>query len=245
MRDGAIAVVLTGSHARGDAHVTSDIDILAFTQRAPRRRPDSWSYSLGRRNGHLVSIGWRTPAEVRRRFAQPHRVCTIIPGWRQAIILHDPQGIAARLKRRAEAWTWDDVAAACDAWVAEEITGYAEEAQKLAAAIARADWRNAAIQRSILAVHLAPILAVHLRLLYGTENRLWTLVDERIGEPWTSTQARALSEYGESMTVSCHAAFKLYALAVETVRPLLNRRQRAVVDGAIRPAGGRGSRDSR
>jgi hypothetical protein len=53
-----------------------------------------------------------------------------------------------------------------------------------------------------------------------------------MGQPWASTQARALSEHGESLEDSCRAALELYRLAAAEVRPLLTRHQREVVDAA-------------
>ena len=61
------------------------------------------------------------------------------------------------------------------------MTGYAGEVHKLAAALRNGNRPLAAIQRSLLAVHLAPVLAVHRRILYGPENRLWDLVSGAMG----------------------------------------------------------------
>lgn len=230
---GARAVVLTGSHARGDAHAHSDIDLMAIVPRRPSgedRR--TWLRPVRVIGGQLVTVAWETEASARATFRNPERATTFVPGWREAIALHDPDGFAARIKRRAEAWTWREIAAAADAHVANGITGLAEEVHKLAGMLATGNRHAAAAQRSILAVWLAGLVALRHRILFGTDNALWELVAERMSEPWASTQAAALSENGEALEASCAAALRLYALAAAEARPLLDRGQRAVVDAA-------------
>ena len=218
---GAHAVILTGSHATGDANPLSDIDLLAIGK-GP-------GYALSRRGRYLLSTEWRTAAACRASLRAPATVCAAVPGWRQAVIIEDPRGVAAAIQRRAHAFTWDAINEACDRWVAEQITGYAEEVHKLVAALEGGQLRAAAVWRSVLALRLAPIMAVHHRILYGSENVLWDLVASDMGEPWSSTQSAALSEHRESHDVVCRAALQLYSLAATECRPLLDARQRKVV----------------
>ena len=230
---GAIAVVMTGSHARGDAHAASDVDLVTMVAKKPRdedRR--TWLRPSRIRGGVLVSTPWETSASVRAAFRDRRLAPTFVPGWREAVILHDPAGAAAKLKRSAERWTWDIIAADCDRHAADGITGLAEEVHKLAGLLRIGSKHAAAAQRSILAVWLAGHIAEHRRILFGSDNVLWDLVAESMGDPWSSTQARALSEHGESLEDSCSAALELYRLAAAELRPLLDRHQREVVDAA-------------
>ncbi|MEX2246298.1 MAG: nucleotidyltransferase domain-containing protein [Dehalococcoidia bacterium] len=246
MGHGALAVVLSGSHARGDAHAASDIDLIVVLAKRPSdsdRR--GWLRPYRRRDGALVSLAWETARSTQASFRDPRLAPVFVPGWREAMIIADPPGVAARLQQAARRWTWESIADACDRWAAEHVTGLAEEVHKLAGTYARGQRHVAAAQRSILAVHLAAPIAVRRRILFGTDNALWDLVAERMGETWASVQARALAEGGESFDESCRAALELYALAAREVRPLLDAEQRAVVDGAIgevaartRPASG-------
>ena len=233
MREGAIAVVLAGSQVRGDAHPHSDIDVIAIVRSVvpPAQRTGALvPYRV--RGGTLVAIACETPASVRSAFRSPEHAPTFVPGWREAIVLADPHGIAARLKRQAERWTWDKIAPACDEHVARSVTGLAEEVHKLAGLYAAGNVTAAAAQRSILAVWLAGVMAVHHRILFGTDNELWRLAGERMGSRWRRAQSAALSLSGESLAQSCRAALALYALAAAEVRPLLSREQRAVVAAA-------------
>jgi hypothetical protein len=227
---GARAVALTGSHAPGDATAASDLDLIVVG--------DGPAYLLEVHEGVLVAQAWASELEHRARLTRPGQVGSAVPGWRQAVILHDPHGTAAQLQREATDWTWEPHAEECDAWVAEEVTGLAEEVHKFAAALEAGRTLTAAVQRDLLALRLAPILAVRLRLLYGSENLLWDRVGELIGADWRAAQAAAFSTGGESFEESCAAALRLYRMAAEWVVPLLDGRQATVIDGALGVAGG-------
>lgn len=224
--DGAEAVVFVGSHARGDGGPESDVDVLAVG-------PREYSFRLERRGGLLVSVSSRPPGLYRQAFGEPGSVCAAVPGWRGAVPLYDPEGIAASLIEEARIWTWGPLERRCDGWVAEEITSLAEEVHKLTSALRREDHQTAAAQRSILAVHLAPILAVHHRILYGSENRLWGLVSDAMGEEWRRTQSAALGLNNEPFDETCRAALQLYGLAADEAKNLFDGRQERVVRHAI------------
>ena len=97
-REGAEAVVLVGSHARGDAGPGSDLDLLAVGQ-------ESYLPRLDLRGGLLVSVSMQPPAAHRESFESPELVCEAVPGWRDALVLHDPEGLAASLVAEARSGT--------------------------------------------------------------------------------------------------------------------------------------------
>jgi len=120
----------------------------------------------------------------------------------------------------------------CNTWIAEKFTGWSEEVHKLANALAAGRLNAAAVQRNLLATHLAPILAVHFRILYESENYLWDIISERIGAEWAETQSRAFGLNGEDFETTCRTALRLYVLTAREVDALLDGRQRAVVQYA-------------
>ena len=193
---------------------------------------ESYLPRLERRDDVLVSISMQPFSVHKASFEQPELVCTAVPGWREAIVLHDPEGLAASLIRQARDWTWKPLERRCNEWVAEEVTGFAEEVHKLVTGIESGNLPKAAVQNSLLAVRLAPVLAVHRRILYGSENRLWELVSEAMGGKWRRVQSAALGLNNETLEESCAAALELYGLAAGEVAPLFDGRQRAVVDYA-------------
>ena len=96
------AVWLAGSHARADAVSHSDIDIGVIAEPG-----DGPAYRLDRRDGHLLSVAWTTAEATRASFDDPAVLGAAVPGWRGAVLLHDPEGIAAALQREAQAWDWE------------------------------------------------------------------------------------------------------------------------------------------
>lgn len=225
--EGALAVAVVGSHASGDATADSDID-LAVVGEGPH-------YRLEVHNGMLASVGWAPAEEQRRRLYDPDWLGTHVAGWRHAVLLHDREGVGAAIQAEAHAWTWELVSDRVDMWVAESVTGFTEEVQKLVTSLAREQMTMAAVQRSVLALRLARTLALHRRILYGSENRLWDIVAKEIPS-WRSTQGAALGVGGESLEDGCSAALQLFALAAREVIPLLDDRQRAVVDQGLERA---------
>ena len=226
---GAKAVMLTGSQARGDAYPQSDIDIIAIG-------PIS-GYRPSLREKHLVSVSWRTEDDIRESFRKPSDAGEIIPAMRSALAIYDPKGLAAQLKREAEAWTWDDIGDRCDKWVADEITGYAEEVHRLVGHLRLGHTWVAAVQRFVLSCRMGVILSVHLRILYETENRLWDLVARAMGDRWTKAQGASFGTGGQSFDETCAAALELYALTASKIRHLLDEVQYDIVANACEMAG--------
>lgn len=226
---GAEAVVLFGSWVRGDAYKESDIDIHAIGRGS--------RYELERFQGFLISVSWETVRSHHVSFRSPGNVGGIIPAWRGAKIIYDPKGIAEALKREAREWRWSLLGTRTDKWVAEELTGWAEEVHKLVGNLELGQRNSAAVQRSLLAIHLARILAVHHRILYDSENQLWDLVSAKMGPKWTKVQNTALGEGDENFMDTCHAALRLFALAAHDVRRVLDERQYRVVAHACEIAG--------
>jgi predicted nucleotidyltransferase len=235
--EGAEAVVLMGSYARGDAYAESDLDIHAIGK-GPQQR-------LEHDRGLLISVSWATRRQNREAFRNPREVGAVIPAWRSAMIIYDPRGIAETLKKAAQDWSWKSLGSHVDTWVAEELTSYAEEVHKLVGNLRLGRRSAAAIQRFLLAVRMAPILAVHHRILYDTENQLWDLVSTRMGAEWTRLQGIALGESSRKFEETCRAALQLFFLVAQQVKPLLDERQYNVVANACKIAGYLLTRDSR
>ena len=139
--------------------------------------------------------------------------------------------------QEAEEWTWDKINRRCDAWVAEETTGYAEEVHRLIGNLELGRAWAAAIMRNVLSFRVGMILAVHHRILYETENQLWDLVGRSMGNHWIKIQGAALGTGNESFRETCYAALELYFLTASDVKPLLDDGQLEVVAHACSIAG--------
>lgn len=235
--DGAEAVVLVGSHTNGTASPSSDLDLAVVGEGPPNR--------LEVRDGTLVSIG-RAPADVQRaRLYEPDWLATHVPGWRSAVLLHDPHGVAAELQNLARSWAWALVEADCNAWVVGWIVGLSEEVQKLATAVASGDRALAAVQRFVVAVRLVRVVAVHRRILYGSENALWRDVPTQLGPEWERGFASALGIEPDDDDAAVAGAMRLFELAAAEVSALLDQRQRDVIDHALQQGAATGARPAR
>jgi hypothetical protein len=226
--EGAQAVVLVGSHARGAAGPGSDVDVVVVG--------DGSHSGLDVRDGVLVSVSWVPEPEQRARMYEPMYLATHVAGWRDAIVLEDPEGVAASIVSEARAWSWELVADRCDSWAAERVSSFAEEVLKLAAALERRDDVLAAAERDILVIHLALPIALRHRILFTSENELWERVGSEAGTEWSGAQSAALAVNGEDLPSSCRGALRLFERACGELDPLFDERQRRVVDLALRAA---------
>lgn len=233
--EGAEAVILTGSWARGDAHPESDLDIRVVGDGEPKK--------LLRRGDFLVSVGWSTEKENVEMFSDPSEVGSIVPGWRSAELLADPSGKGAKLKERAEDWNWSEIEDETDKHVAAEITKLAEEVHTLFTNLELEIVSAAAATRSLIVSELVPIMSTHLRLLYESEKELWDSVSEKMGGRWREMQERAQGQNGDSFRACCRAAFELFLMAQEKTQGLLNDEQSKVVEHATKLAT-KGSKES-
>lgn len=204
--EGAQAVYLTGSWARGDAHPESDLDIRAV---GPER-----DKHLFRKDGFLVSSEWQTKEQQLETFEDPEKVGSVVPGWRSAVLLQDPDGVAADIKQAAEVWTWDRVKDSIDAAISNQLAHYSEEVHSLYTNLEMDLSLGAAIQRGMVAKQMAPIVAIHERILYETEKELWDLVADKMGPEWEKVQEGALGLEGD-FTSGCKATFELFQMTVD------------------------------
>lgn len=216
--------MLLGSQARGDAHEHSDVDLVALG--------DGPDYVLRQVHDVLMSVSWRTPDAVRRSFADPSEAGGAVPGWRSGEILHDADGTLALLVDEARRWRWNDIETRRRTWVAAQATGWAEEVHRLVGSLMLGRARAAAVNRNLLATHLPMVAAVHMQILYESENRLYDLVGEAMGERWRNCHDAALGLHGEDLNSSSRAALGLYSLLAPEVDSYLSIEQRAVVSAS-------------
>lgn len=93
-RQGATGVALLGSHARGQSHALSDVDLYAIG--------DGRQYETRRIDRNLATVSWRSPEMVLDSFIQLPGCAQAVPGWRAA----HPNGVVAYLGAEAEEWLW-------------------------------------------------------------------------------------------------------------------------------------------
>jgi hypothetical protein len=89
---GVRALVLMGSHARGEAGPYSDIDLVRFTNGTDIQGAGSYLYQ-----GHLLVVSNVLPDEVERWFREPQVATDTVDGLRRARALLDREGYFALL----------------------------------------------------------------------------------------------------------------------------------------------------
>lgn len=225
---GADAVVLGGSVVRGDEHTYSDIDIVALGDGPP--------YSLRIVDDRLVSVSWSSADGIRQLFDSPPSAGATVPAWRTAEVLVDLRLRARALQEFAHEWRWARIDEACDEWVALEFTGLAEEVFRLAGLVERGNEFGVAMMRSVLALRLPAVLAVHRRLFYATENELWQIVADTFGAEWAAAHRAALG-IDAAADVAARAALRMWELAARDLEALIIGEDRAVVAAASVVAG--------
>ena len=225
LEQGAKATLLTGSHARGRARPDSDIDLFAIGD-GPRERFEVI-------DGRLASVHWWTPETARQRMQTPATAFVAALGWRDAIIVDDPLGVGEELRREAHEWSWDKISGEADAWVCDELVGWAEYVIKLVAARESGRALDAGALRAETVVKLAQLLAVRLRIETQSENGLWETLAERGGPEIRKPLEAALA--GER-DAAFAGTIRLFELLAEDVRDLLDDAQRAVVEHAFAAA---------
>ena len=221
MAGGADVVWLAGSRARGDAGPYSDIDLGVLAE-SPKQR------TFRMYEGELTSVVWTTEAATRASFKDPAQVGGAVPGWRGARLLHDASGIGGTLRQEAAAWTWDAIAAACDRWVARDLTQMSEEVRKLLNALDADDDRVTAERCNVLAGRLPLTLSIHHRILYDSERYLSRLVGEEMGPDWARQYDVALGLGGESPPLRAAGALALFELATADCARVLSADERDV-----------------
>jgi len=180
-----VALALAGSYARGEAARWSDVDIIRYATAPPTT--SEGRYTLAIREGRLVSLTTTTIAAKQAEMTQPEEAIFVVPGLRQARILHDPAGALAALHQAACDFTWEPLREAANAWVSEMVMGQAEEAHKLLGALSRHD-ESATIYATRGAVMgLTRAIAVGRGTLIESENSYSRQTQQAAGEDsaWT------------------------------------------------------------
>ena len=220
--DGVLAMLLTGSHARGNATRYSDIDLVRFVEHAPTTTAER--YRLRYRADWLVSVTTTTRAAMREELWRPERAIFAVEGLRRARILLDRDGQLAALQADAVAFEWAPLQPAADAYAREMLMGLAEEAHKGLTGLSRGDEGTMLYACLGLVRELTRVVVVQRGVLMTSENDFlvgaqrtagydsaWTRLHRQLTgfEPLPATRSPAVARAA--------AALRLY---VETVRLL-------------------------
>jgi hypothetical protein len=239
--EGIVAVALAGSYARCEATRWSDVDIIRYAAALPST--SEARYTLAIRSARLISLTTTTIAVKQGEMARPEEAIFVVPGLRQARILHDPTGALAALHQRARDFTWEPLRTAASAYASEMVMGQAEEAHKLLGALSRHD-ESATIYAAHGAVQgLTRAVAVGRGVLIESENNYYRQTQQAAGEDstWTRyhriaagfTAPDILDSRPSPAEAIAIAALHLYRETARLLRALLLPRHLPVIEATL------------
>src|SRR6266699_21092 len=123
--DDIVGIILGGSYARNEATQFSDVDIACFVRDLIKPPPKRFIY----RDGRLLSVGYRTVAEIRSELARPERAIFIVSGFRRVLL--DKDGSVCRLMREIETFDWGPLQEAANSYTSFGMMLAAEQVHKI------------------------------------------------------------------------------------------------------------------
>jgi hypothetical protein len=236
-----LALLLVGSHARGDAIPTSDIDLARHVA-----APDDHGHVACHvdATGRLVTVKTLQVQQEAAALSRPGQAVWQVPTLRDAVILFDREGGAARLVAQARAFSWDAMAEAADRHVAGEVAHLAEEALKIAGGLEARRAAQVLYGTMGMVVGLAEAMVVHRRGFIDSENRLFDLALAAMDdEPqWQEAFRTAAGFAAAGPSDTGRAALALYETTARLLWPLLDRQERQVVEVGCQAAAAARSR---
>jgi hypothetical protein len=185
------AIVLMGSHARGEAGPHSDIDLVRFVDESAGDLPGQGSHLI---DGALVVVSNAAPERVERWFTIPAEAVKTIVGLRQARSLIDRAGYFAVIQARAQAFVWiSELQVQADREASEAMVGWIEEAHKGLEGLRRQDPGRLLNGLFGLSYGLSNVMGLHLGVLLSGDNGFYDEVAGAVGldTPWTHLRAVA------------------------------------------------------
>jgi hypothetical protein len=233
--ENTIGFLLTGSHARGDATLHSDIDILRFTAEVPPEKIDREKVVF--REGNLVSISTTTVESKLNDIMKPEMAGWVVPGLRQGRILLDRTGAVSSLKKAAHDFVWEPLQAAADRYAGHELAGLAEEVNKIVSALVARKVETVFYPLMGLVLGLTKAVCVKYGVMVASENTYFRQVRDAtgVGSSWTIDHREACG-LAESSRIEARAAaaLRLYAGTAQLIGPLVERDEQEVVDQTLK-----------
>lgn len=227
---GTRGLAISGSVARGEHTVWSDIDVNRYVAGASVADavPPRW---IGDR---LVRVSSYTMAEAWAELERPEIAIWAVLPLQGMRILVDRDGEVTRLQEAARSFQWAAVASRARAWASRRLAKDAENVLKLRAAIDRRDESSIMNAHLNLAQHCADAVAVARGVLIPTENRFHDVVRAAAGPDWTRLQRAAYGLDGEDAVSRAQATCALYAATVAYLAAELDEEDHRVAERAIR-----------
>jgi hypothetical protein len=233
------AIALMGSHARGEARPFSDIDLHRYIHELLEDLPGSGSHLIEDR---LVVVFDARPSERASWFARPEKAVNLIPALRQLVPLFDPQGAAAAVRERAQAFVWNEaMQQAANVYASREMVGWIEEAHKGLEGLRRNDIGRLLNATFGLSWGLARVMQTQRGLLAAGDNAFLNAIEHALGwgSEWVSL-CRASFGYGVdadlplSLRQRAIAGLRLYILTARLLADAWTPEDRPLIEQTAR-----------
>lgn len=214
------AIALSGSYARGQADIYSDLDLVCYVPQCEPTR--EW---LGYRDGFLVSIDHQHLEARYRDLTHPESAVRAVMPLRRLQILHDPEGVLTPLQRAASDFDWSHLAAQGQAFAAETVVHQAEVIHKLLGGRARGEAARTWSAATEVVNAMMVAMAVWHGVLVHSGNTYAAQVWETMGHDsdWSHWHRLAAGVEGTStLQERSQAALSLYLVTAQNIEPLLS-----------------------
>ena len=213
------ALVLIGSHARGEATPHSDVDIERYFVREGDAVPAGGTHMI---DGHLVVVSDIHPDRVDAWFSEPNEVVNVVAGLRKAKALTDRNGTFAAIQERSHAFRWDTaMQQKANAYASEQMAGWIEEVHKGLQGLADDDVGRLNAASFGLSWGLVNVMKVQRGIMLKSENHLLQRVTDVIGVDsawsqfcWTSFGIGPAANRPFSLQQRVRAGLNLYLASV-------------------------------
>lgn len=228
------ALVLMGSHARGDAGPYSDVDLVRFVADADAGLPGAGSHL---REGILIVVSNMTPSRVEGWFTDPKTATDTIAGLRVARALIDRDDTFAAIGARAQAFVWDEtLQGKADRWASAQMVGWIEEVHKGLEGLRRHDPGRLLNASFGLSWGLSNVVKVQRGVLVSGDNGFFNEVAAAVGVETAWSQLRAIAfgvadVHGRppSLRERVVAGLQLYVLTAELLSPAIQPEQAPLI----------------
>lgn len=217
--DDIIGITLGGSQVRGEATPFSDVDLACWI-------PDDLKQPLKRmiyRDGHLVSVGFKKVAHVRRELTQPQLanwIATSLSTARMRQTLLDKDGSVTAFMQEIANFRWEPLQESANFFASDLLMLLAEMSHKILSELWKHNDLGISYATADVLSGLTEALATQRGVMIKTNGTYYQQVEEAVGldSAWTTYHLQ-VAGVGTPSTVQARgiACLRLYQ---ETARLL-------------------------
>lgn len=230
-----VGITLGGSYARGTATLYSDVDLACFWREGVKPPPKRFLY----RGGKLISIKMTSVTEIRELLKRPDSAMLVASGKRRLLL--DKDGSVARLLAEIEAFRWEDLQVAVNAYVSLWMMLKAEDVQKVLREFEQENAPGLALVITHLVAVLTLLTALCHRTLITNDSTYYQQVQEAVGldSGWTRSHRIATGlEAGPTDIAPLRArgiaVLHLYRETLAFARPVMQIEHREIAEQVLR-----------